>query len=183
MGSPLPLRARLRSAGITLIVASASYDIWWTYAGEGTRDLDAMNIFPEFFWYDQEAHFRNAIVGLYTLYDSYEGTLTIKSLIHGLDPEAQKPIWRKYRAVHEAAKKVTYLRHNVFAHRLASKSYDEVFKQAGLKPDHLKKLIADSLVLLTMIADAIGAERPMVSEFVSSETTSLLKLIKAADTG
>ena len=123
MSNAPPLTGRLRSAQITLIVASASHDIWWTYAAKGTRDLEAMNSFPSFFLYDEEAHFRNMIVGLYTLYDSYAETLTIKSLIRELDPQTAKPIWQRYNAVQDAVKKVTYLRHNAFAHRVAGKDY------------------------------------------------------------
>jgi hypothetical protein len=178
MVDALPLRSRFRSAVITLIVASASYDIWWIYKGESTRDLEAMNNFPTFFRYDEEAHFRNMIVSLYSLYDKQPRTITIKSLIHELDREAAKPIWRKYRTVHDAVKKITHLRHNVIAHGNADESYADIFKNAGLKPDDLKSLITDSLALLTMIADAIGVERPMVSPFLTDEAGFLMKRIQ-----
>ncbi len=46
------------------------------------------------------------IVGLYTLYDAHPGTITIKSLIHELDEQQAKPIWRKYKTAHAAVKKV-----------------------------------------------------------------------------
>src|ERR1700733_13224706 len=87
MVAALPLPSRFRSAVIALVVASASYDIWWIYKGKSTRDLEAMNNFPTFFRYDEEAHFRNMIVGLYTLYDTHPRTITIKSLIHELEQE------------------------------------------------------------------------------------------------
>lgn len=167
MAGALPLSSRFNSAVITLTVASASYDIWWFYKGKSTRDLDAMNNFPTFFLYDEEAHFRNMIVGLYTLYDDYPGTITIKSLIHEMERDTAKPIWRKYKAVHNTVKKISHLRHNVIAHRNAVESYEDVFRKAGLRPDDLKKLISDSLTLLTMIADAISAQRPTISPFLT----------------
>lgn len=181
MGSTeaLPFDARLRSASITLIVAAASYDIWWTYWGTATRDLDAMNELPTFFRYDEEAHFRNIIISLYALYDSHKGTLTIKSLVHQLDELTATPIWREYRRVQQAVQKVAYLRHNVIAHRNPNQSYDALFKEAGLRPDDLKRLIDDSLALLSSIAKARDLPEPVLTPFAGSDAAKLLKLLKS----
>ena len=140
-----------------------------------------MNSFPTFFLYDEEAHFRNMIVGLYALYDTHPETLTIKSLIHELYPQTAKPIWRRYNAVQHAVQKVSHLRHNAFAHRAAGKDYRELFKEAGLRPDDLKALITGSLGLLGTIADAIGAE-PVLLPSLTVETVQLLNRIKTANT-
>jgi hypothetical protein len=178
MADALPLPVRFRSAVISLTVASASYDIWWLYKNQDTRDLDAMNNFPTFFLYDEEAHFRNIIVSLHTLYDTHPRTITIKSLIHELEPGAAKSIWRKYNAVHDTAKKVSHVRHNGIAHRNADESYADTLKKAKLRPNDLKKLISDSLDLLTMIADAIGVRKPVMPP-LTDNTARLIKLIKA----
>ena len=175
MATSLSITSRFRSAVITLTVASASYDVWWMYMNKETRDLQAMNCLPTFFLYDCEAHFRTMIVGLYTLYDTCPGTITIKSLIHELDASQAKPIWKKYRAVHAAVKKVTFLRHNVIAHRNAEESYDQLFAKAEIKPDHLKNLISDSCALLGMVASALNLELPVLSPLVTEETRQLLQ--------
>ena len=178
---PLPIRDRLRSAGTTLTVASASYDIWCRYMNHETRDLDAMNVFPTFFRYDQEAHFRTMIVSLYTLYDTHRGTLTINSLIHELEPDAAKPVRRRYGAVHDAVRKVRRLRHEAIAHRNAALSYDAAFKAAQLTPNDLARLIQDSHELLVLIADALGEPQPVLSPFLAGdngETARLLSTIK-----
>lgn len=177
---PLPLPERIKSAEITLIVASASFDIWWTYANRDTRDLEAMNVLPTFFRYDQEAHFRNVVVSLHTLFDDYDRspTLTIKSLIHALDVESAKPVWRVYRRVHDRVAKIRVLRHNVFAHRNAGMSYKDVFEEASLQPNDLKSLLDDTVTMLTMIADAAGAPTPTMSPFLTEETTKLLAKVK-----
>lgn len=170
--------ARLRSASITLVVAAASYDIWWTYRGAATRDLEAMNELPTFFRYDEEAHFRNVIVSLYALYDSHKGTLTIKSLIHELDEPVARPIWREYRKVQDEVQKVAYLRHNVIAHRNPNQSYDDLFKEAGLRPDDLKRLIDDSLALLSSMAKARDMPEPALTPYAGSDAAKLLRLLK-----
>ena len=175
----LPFDARLRSASITLTVAAASYDVWWTYRGASTRDLDAMNELPTFFRYDEEAHFRNVIISLYALYDSHKGTLTIKSLIRELDEQTATPIWRAYSKVQQAVQKVAYLRHNVIAHRNPNQSYDALFKEAGLRPDDLKRLIDDSLALLSSIAKARDLPEPALTPYAGSDAAELLKLLKS----
>lgn len=176
----LPLKSRLASANITLIVAGASYGIWWQYVNIETRDLKALNRYPNFFQYDCEAHFRNMVVSLHTLYDNYKGTLTIKSLIHDLAPEVAKPIWKRYKnqEIHAAASKIAFLRHNVIAHRDPTKSYSDIYREAGLKLNDFKSLIANSHFLLSMIADATGFNGPNLPEFVEDETAMLLAKIK-----
>jgi len=175
---PLPLASRFQSAVITLTVAKAAYDVWWTYIGQGTRDLQAMNEFPTFFCYDQEANFRAMIVSVHTLFDDTAGTLTVKSLIHALPLEAAKPIWRKYRSLKTAARKVAILRHNWIAHRNAAKSDKTIFAEAELKPDDMGLLIEGTREVLDLIAQHIGAPEPTLSPFVRDETLELLKRIK-----
>lgn len=175
---PLPLAARLRSAEITLIIACASYEIWWFYKSQDTRDLDAMDEFPAFFLYDEEANFRSMIVSLYSLFDDHRDTLSIKSLIHEIDPYLAKPIWKKYGDLKGSAASVRCLRHNVIAHRNAAKSYDQVFIEANLRPDDLKALIYGTLDVLTLIANVLGTPEPSLSPFVRSDVAGLISRIR-----
>ncbi len=179
---PLALKSRLRSAGLTLTTASVSYDIWWFYISQDTRDLDAMNVFPTFFGYDQEAHFRNLIISLHTLYDTQKGTNTVKSLLHEVAEPDAKPIWRKYKGIHDAVNKVEYLRHNATAHRNGGETYSDVFKSAAIRPDDVKKLIADTFEILTMIADAIGGDRPRLSPHATDDVAGLLAMVRKSIT-
>jgi AbiU2 len=175
---PLPLASRFRSAVITLTVAKAAYDVWWTYIGEGTRDLEAVNEFPTFFRYDEEANFRAMIVSVHTLFDDTPGTLTVKSLIKALPADVAKPIERKYVPLKQAAKKVGVLRHNWIAHRNAAKSDKTIFAEAGLKPDDVGALIEGTREVLNLIAPHIGASEPTLSPFVRDETLALFSRIK-----
>lgn len=175
---PLPLASRFRSAVITLTVAKAAYDVWWTYIGEGTRDLEAMNEFPTFFRYDEEANFRAMIVSIYTLYDEHPGTLTVKSLIKSLPSDVAKPIERKYVPLKQTAKKVGILRHNWIAHRNAAKSNKSIFAEAGLRPDDIGALIEGTRELLGLIAPHMGASDPTLSPFVRDQTLGLFSRIK-----
>ena len=175
---PLPLASRFRSAVITLTVAKAAYDVWWTYIGKGTRDLEAMNEFPTFFTYDQEANFRAMIVSVHTLFDDTPGTLTVKSLIHALPHDAAKPIWRKYHPLKTTARKVGILRHNWIAHRNAAKPDKTIFAEAGLRPDDMGALIEGTHEVLHLIAPHIGASEPTLSPFVRDETLGLFSRSK-----
>jgi len=69
--APLPLVERIRVAGFNVMIARASYDIWWLYKGAAARPLyiDGMQTYSEFFRFDEEAHFRAMIVGLCSLFD------------------------------------------------------------------------------------------------------------------
>src|ERR1041385_9060871 len=79
----LPFAARFKSATLTLIFARASFDIWWLYIGAETRRhfLPTMNRFSEFFRYDQEAHWRAAIVATWSLFDKRSDTITLAELL------------------------------------------------------------------------------------------------------
>jgi hypothetical protein len=70
------------------------------------------------------------------------------------------------------------VRHNGIAHGNADESYADTLKKAKLRPNDLKKLISDSLDLLTMIADAIGVRKPVMPP-LTDNTARLIKLIKA----
>lgn len=179
----LPLAERFRSATITLTVAKASYDVWWSYIGESTRDLEVMNEFPTFFRYDTESNFRAMIVSVHTLFDDTLGTLTVKSLIQALPPDVAKPIWRKYAPLKARARKVAFLRHNWIAHRNAAKSDKVIFAEAGLKPDDIGALIEGTREVLELIASQIGAPAPILSPFVRDEVQGLFECIKLAQEG
>lgn len=175
---PLPLASRFHSACITLTVASAAHDIWWFYKSKDTRDLSAMNEFPAFFLYDEEANFRSMIVSLHSLFDEHPGTLTLRSLIHELDSSLAVPIWKRYAILGSAAKNVRFLRHNVIAHRNAAKSYNDLFSEVGLRQNEIKAMIDGTLEVLTLIANVIGAPEPTTSPFVTSDIAGLIVRIR-----
>ncbi|MDE1896595.1 MAG: hypothetical protein KGH91_05945 [Rhodospirillales bacterium] len=173
--------SRFRVAGNILILASASFDIWWFYECENTRDLPALNEFPTFFRYDSEAHFRNMIVSLCTLYDKARGSIKIETLLEEVQikaPTKVNLIMNTYVSAQPRAKKIKKLRDNLFAHRNKQRSVNQIYREAQLTGDDCKILISDTLAWLNMIADALEISSVALSPFVTSEAAQIMRRIK-----
>jgi hypothetical protein len=185
--SALPLVERIRIAGFNLMVARTSHDIWWLYAGNDTRRLfiEGMQPYSEFFRYDQAAHQRAMIVGLYTLFDGRRDTITLESLIDdanaaGYDVDALTP---KLAALSIRVAKIKVLRHKLFAHRDHSLAYNEVFKAAEIRPSDLRMIFDESLEIVNGLAALTGAPWTYWNDNVANHTTELLYYIQRQPNG
>jgi hypothetical protein len=177
--APLPLSERIRVAGFNLMVAHVSHDIWWLYIGADTRPhyVEAMERYYNFFRYDQEAHFRALIVGVYTLFDKRRDTITLASLAEdargaGFDVSA---IEAKLNQLSGRVRKIEIMRHKLFAHRDHSMAYNDVFKAAQLRPDDLKDVLRESLVIVNDLAALVGAKVTSLNTEVSGDTKAMLE--------
>ena len=187
MDAPLTLAERIRSAGFNIGLARASYDIWWVYKGADTRPLylKGMQTYSQFFRFDEEAHFRAMIVGLCTLFDKRKDTITLASLVEGAKTAGSDvaAINAKLAKLDDRVAKIKILRHKLFAHRNHATAYNDVFREAQLRPDDLKSLLDESLAIVNGRADLRVVPRTDLRPGVSEHTKNLLHDIQPHDDG
>lgn len=182
---PSPLADRIRAAGTSLIVARASFDSWWTYKSHDTRPLylPGMQHYSEFFRYDEEAHFRTMVVGLYTLFDSRRDTANFSRMLadsraggHPL-PATEA----RLDGTGVVVAKVASLRHNLFAHRNHGLTYEDVYAAANITPNELRGLLDESRCMRNELGAAHGVAEMDFNPFVTGHLVELLKLIQPVE--
>jgi len=109
---------------------------------ENNKYQKTLTNFSNFFNPTAEVHFQSVVVGLYQLFDTRRGT---KSIPHLLKLAPQSELLRKLKEKCEwhsgTLKKVKKIRCEVYAHRNASRSPEEVLTQVNLSFDGLGALI------------------------------------------
>jgi hypothetical protein len=154
----LDLNQQINIARNQLVRARIFLDIWWHYHGSPTRgqSLDAMNEFPEFFRFDEHAHFTAFIVHIATLFDKRNDTVKLeklrKSVFDNLtvSEEIKNELKTLFQQVNLIAEKVLVLRHKAFAHRSDKYNYDEAFKLADVTYFELLDLTEKSKKILNL---------------------------------
>lgn len=184
MDTPLSLADRLAAAGTSLVIARASFDIWWLYAGRSTRSnfLSAINEYSDFFRFDEEAHFRLAIISVFTLFDGRGDTVTLTALADecteaGYDTDS---IRKRIKTLCPVLKKIKILRHKLFAHRDNRLTYEQVYESAGITPHELESLLDECLSIINALAEFCGSQPLSFNEYVASDTKALLDKIQSA---
>jgi len=167
-------------------VASLNYDIWWAYKSKEHRPIyvATMNRYPGFFETSIYAHFVALLVALYPMYETRRDTFNIPRLLKVLDKEGHVPdkVLAKANAIHAEAKplwvRVGVLRNNAFGHRSDSKTVKEAFKEAGITPDQLKKLIELTKRLLNTISLALDGTVHLFNRAATEATLRVLHDLK-----
>lgn len=164
-------------------VATLNYDIWWVYKSKEHRPVyvSTMNNYIGFFDTSLHAHFVALLVALYPMYETRRDTINIPRLLRILDAERQIPanVLAKANAIYAEAKplwvKVGVLRNNAFGHRSDSKTIEAIFKEAGITPNQLKKLIDLTKRLLNTVSRALDGT---VHAFNLAATEATLRLLQ-----
>lgn len=172
-------------------VASLNYDIWWVYKSKESRPayVDTMNRYLGFFDTSIHAHFVALLVALYPMYETRSDTFNIPRLLKVLDKECQisANALAKAHATYAEAKplwvKVGVLRNNAFGHRSDSKTIEEIFKQAGITPSQLKKLIELTKRLLNTISRALDGSVHAFNLAATEATVRVLQDLKERHEG
>jgi len=150
----------IRELRHTLTVVECNHDIWRAYKIKETRSLyvDTMNSYDLFFSTSIHAHFVSLLVGLYRLYENRDDTYNIPfllkklkaeslfsddklELLDGIYKEEAKPLWIK----------VCILRNKAFGHRSVAYTVEEVFSEAEVTRDELRKLVDVTKKLLNTL--------------------------------
>jgi len=166
--------------------ARVYFDLWWICEGYETRskNLQAMNRYPEFFRFDSHAHEMTYIMYLCQIFENNSKTLNITNVIK--QAKAQKlsegQITNAEQALCEAKpiyKKLLIIRHNLFAHRNISLSYKSAFEKANITPNEIRNLTELGLKAVNSLLVALGQNKRVFSELPGKDLSKLLENIKA----
>lgn len=167
-------------------VTSLNYDIWWVYKSKEYRPVyvNTMNRYPGFFDTSIHAHFVALLIALYPMYETRRDTFNIPRLLKILDKECQIPAnaLAKANATYAEAKplwvKVQLLRNNAFGHQSDSKTIEEIFKEADITPNQLKKLIELTKRFLNTISRALDGSVHAFNLAATEATVQVLQDLK-----
>lgn len=168
------------SACVTLNLARSCYTIWMGIDGKAEQDREAIARVPTYLKFVAEAAKRTLVVSLFSLYDTYDGdVLTINRLIQPIEAgEHRRKLDRSYRAVHAVKNKLAILRHGLFAHRNATKHFNDLYREAQLRPADINRLLTQTYHLLLEISQACDYQEPVLDPYVETDMRDLYAMLK-----
>jgi hypothetical protein len=185
VATPLPINERLETAGELVVRTRIFYDVWWFYEGVETRPqiLDAMNHYPEFFRFDDHAHFVAFVVHLAGLFENRDDTINLPGLLLELaeakllEPEANTKAESILNEAKPLIPKVMILRSNLFAHRSGSLSYAKAFEKADVTANQLGYLSGLSLRLINCLLVVRGLKDRVFNTLSRAHLKAMLDAI------
>ena len=171
---PLPLDQRLERIGQHILRARLFLDLWFYFEGPDTRPkiFKIMEEFNEFFRFTPHAYFLAYVIYIAGAFDKRRGTISLWFLVPevkkegGINSQSAATIDALLAEAKALADRVGILRHEAFAHRSESVTYDDVFKKAGITPNQLRDLtdialkIVNSLLLSRGLRDQYFTDIP-----------------------
>ena len=169
MAKPLPLNERLNTVTQIIIRARVFFDIWWFYEGKETRPIikSTWESYDQFCIFDGHANLIAYVVQITSVFDRNRRTMSLARIIEELESSKEIPaealpeLKSCLKEAEGICDRVKKLRHNLFAHRSASRAYSEVFKDARLTANELRTLSDISL----RIANRLLAIRDLPEQF------------------
>lgn len=184
---PLPLEERVERAAQLVVRARVFFDIWAYFEGDTRAGLlDTMNEFSEFFRLAPHAHFVAYCVTMAALYDKRRDTITLTSLPRELAKKGilttvvEAEVQVLLAGALPTANKVGILRHNVFAHRSASLSYDDVFKLAAITAAQMRELTELSLQIANILLRSCGRPEQYINDLPLHDAKAIMMALRGA---
>jgi hypothetical protein len=189
MSKLLSIDERIERAGQLVVRTRCFYDIWIYYEGEETRPaiIDTMQCFSEFFRFDSHANFVAFIVHVYALFEKRKDTINLPRLVKEMKDDKLLPA--KYASevdslINGAASltsKVTIIRNNLFGHRTAKMSYEDVFETAKVTANQLRELTDIALKIVNRMLGARGYQTKLFNPLVTSQTKAMFQALAQAN--
>jgi AbiU2 len=184
----LPVDERLERAAQLILRSRTFLDIWFYFESKDTRPaiIDTMNCFSEFFRFDIHAHFVAFIVHIAALFEKRRDSINLPNLARELkqsnlmSAQAAADIDALLSQADQLAPKVRILRSNLFAHRSAALSYDEVFKKAAITPGEMRDLTEIALKIVNHLLLARGLRDHFFNELPRQDAEAILKTLREA---
>ncbi len=166
---------------------SLSYEIWWTCSSKTYRREFSETLEQNYGFFEPtiHAHFVAVLVGLYSLYETRKDTYNIGGTIKLLsaDSTVSQRSLSKIAALNATAKplwvKISVLRNNAFGHRSADKTIPQIFKDANVRPNEIRRLIEITKRLLNVITKEVEGQVKPFDLGATFETVQVLKKLRA----
>jgi AbiU2 len=185
--APLPIDDRIERAAQLVLRARIYFDVWFYFEGRDTRAgiMETMQEYSEFFRFAPHAHFVAFIVSIAALFDKRRDTITLPGLVREMGKANLLPAQTKSDVTALIAQagplvsKITILRHNAFAHRSATLSYDEAFKAAAVTAFQMRELTEIALKIANCLTQARGRGEHFFNELVRNDAEAMMKALSS----
>lgn len=183
----VPVASYVEELRHTIQVAAMNFDVWWAYKQrrQRARFVDVLNTYPLFFQTSIHAHFVALVLALYRTYETRSDTFNVSELMRRLEndrtipPKTLAPIRRRVSGAKKLWVKVSVLRNKAFAHRASASSVGDVFRQAQVKPNDLRRLLRRTQRLLNRISYALDRSSYAFNLRAAADTKRMLTDLKA----
>lgn len=179
----MTLEEKLQKLEQVVLRARAHFDIWWVYAGAGTRPrvLPTMNEFSEFFRFDEHAHQFAFVIYLCQLLERRAKTINLGAVIakaqaSGYPAEVTQKVSAIAGGMEPTWKKLVILRSNLFAHRTDQLGWDETFSRAGITANEIRTFTGKGL---TAVHTLLGVKGSHLNQFTDDPERHVLRLLDA----
>jgi hypothetical protein len=181
----LPLEERLYRAGQHVVRARLFFDLWFYFEAKATRAkiIETVREYNEFFRFTPHAYLLSYVIHIAAMFDKTRDTISltrlakemkVAGLIQGQEAAEVGALLDEAAPI---AAKVAILRHNAFAHRNASISYDDVFKLAAVRPDQLRDLTVVALKIANRLLLARGLKDEYFTTLPREDAEAMMKAL------
>lgn len=177
----IDIDAYINELRITVIDAGLHYDVWSVLSNSVSEPKcqKDMNRYLLFFSTSSKANLVATLIALYCLYDTHPKTYNINDLLKEVrcrfTTEGLKDIDELYVKAKLLWGKVNILRNNVFGHRSALLTIEEVFVKAKVTPEELNQLIEASKDLLNKVSFLHNETKQTFNLDARRDTLDMLK--------
>jgi hypothetical protein len=183
----LPIDGRVERAAQLVLRSRIFFDIWFYFESSDTRPaiLDTMQEYSEFFRFAPHAHFVAFVISIAAIFDKRRDTINLRQLAREmtqsrlLSTQAQTDVDALLKQAEPLVSKVTILRHNAFAHRSVTISYDDTFKKAAVTPFQLRDVTEIALRIVNRLGQARGHCAHVFNEMPREDAEAMLKALRA----
>jgi uncharacterized protein YfeS len=145
-----------------------------------------MREYNEFFRFTPHAYLVAYVVYIAGMFDKRKDTINLIRLsqemkaAHLIQGQTITEVDALLASVTPLVSKVTILRHNAFAHRSASISYDAAFKKAEVTADQLRDLTELALKIVNRLLLARGLKDEVFTSLPLEAAKAMMKALAAA---
>jgi hypothetical protein len=188
---PLTFNERVYRIGQHVIRARLFFDLWYYFEGEETRSkiVDIMEEYNEFFKFTPHAYLTSHLIYIAGVFDKTKGTISFIHLIREaikigvVNPGDANKLDKLMADAKPLADKAAVLRHGAFAHRSASVSYNDTFKQAAVTPEELRELTDIALAIANNLLAACGLQSQYFRTLPREAAEAMMKALEARSLG
>lgn len=164
------------------------FDLWFYFVGAETRPniIETMREYNEFFRFTPHAYFVSYVVHIAGMFDKRKDTINLTRLAqemkaaHLVHGQAITEVEALLAQATPLVSKVTVLRHNAFAHRSASISYDAAFEKAAVTAAQLRDLTELALKIVNRLLLARGLKDEVFTPLPLEDAKAMMKALTAA---
>jgi hypothetical protein len=183
----LPLDQRLDLIGQHIVRARLFLGLWFYFEGRNSRRkiFETMDEYSEFFIFTPHAYLVAYVIYTAGVFDKDPKTISLPHLVREvkaagqLKGEAAEAVAALLVKAKPLAGKVLILRNNVFAHRSARISYNDVFKMADVTHAQHLDLTDMALEIANCLRQARGLPDEVFREFARKDAEEIMTALGA----